>query len=246
MCSKTNKSEEAENARLAGCREVVLQYAQALGVIARECISRDELATLIDNGIQPDNLAWEIQRRINRKPGIMLRHLPQPTGGIPVKLPYSLRDRHMYIIGRSGSGKTNLIRLMALQDITDGHGIGMLAPEQELLTEEILPYIPEERIDDVVYFNPADTQNPILLNPLFLDEDADIDLCVDDNLTVFKRLMGETQSRMDEILRQSLYALVERPGSTLFDVEKLLSRTDSGGNGCGEDFTFQSVRWHLR
>jgi hypothetical protein len=100
----------------------------------------------------------------------MLRHLPQPTGGIPVKLPYSLRDRHMYIIGRSGSGKTNLIRLMALQDITDGHGIGMLAPEQELLTEEILPYIPEERIDDVVYFNPADTQNPILLNPLFLDE----------------------------------------------------------------------------
>jgi hypothetical protein len=51
--SKTNKSEEAENARLAGCREVVLQYAQALGVIARECISRDELATLIDNGIRP-------------------------------------------------------------------------------------------------------------------------------------------------------------------------------------------------
>jgi uncharacterized protein DUF87 len=61
--------------------------------------------------------------------GIMLGHLPRPTSkGIPIKLPHSLRDRHMYIIGRSGSGKTNLIRLMALQDRSDGHGIGMLAP----------------------------------------------------------------------------------------------------------------------
>ena len=133
---RKNKSEEEENARLAGCREVVLQYAEALGFIARECISRDELEKLIDSGIQPDNLAWEIQRRIDRKPGIMLGHMPQATGkGIPVKLPHSLRDRHMYIIGRSGSGKTNLIRLMALQDIATGHGIGMLAPEQELLTD---------------------------------------------------------------------------------------------------------------
>jgi hypothetical protein len=178
-------------------------------------------------GIYPDNLRWEIQKRINRHPGMMLGHMPQARGKeIPVKLPHTLRDRHMYIIGRSGSGKTNLIRLMALQDITLGNGIGMLAPEQELLTEEILPYIPEDRVDDVVYFNPADRQNPIPLNPLFLDEEADIDLCVDDNLTVFKRLMGETHPRMDEILRQSLYALLERPNSTLLDVEKLLSRTD--------------------
>ena len=50
------------------------------------------------------------------------------------------------------------------EDIHNGHGIGMLAPEQELLTEEILPYIPEERIDDVVYFDPANSANPIPLN----------------------------------------------------------------------------------
>ena len=113
-----------------------------------------------------------------------------------------------------------------MQDIVAGNGIGMLAPEQELLTEEILPYIPEERIDDVVYFDPSNTAAPIPLNPLHLDEDADIDLCVDDNLTIFQRLMGESQARMDEILRQSFYALLERPGSTLLDVERLLSRSD--------------------
>jgi Type IV secretion-system coupling protein DNA-binding domain len=227
--AKLYRSQEAENAeseRLAGCREVVLQYAQALGFIAREVISRDELEKLIDRGISPDNLSWEIQKRIDRYPGIMLGHMQPPNGRIAIKLPHSLRDRHMYIIGKSGSGKTNLIRLMALQDIHDGHGIGMLAPEQELLMEEILPYIPEDRVDDVVYFNPANSQNPIPLNPLYLDADSDIDLCVDDNMTVFKRLMGETHPRMEEILRQSLYALMERPNSTLLDVEKLLSRTD--------------------
>jgi Type IV secretion-system coupling protein DNA-binding domain len=224
--TKRQKSQDEEAERMAGCKQVVLEFAEALGSIAREAISRDELEQLIDAGIEPQDLAQEIHRRIEKMPGVMLGHIPQPTAGIPVKLPDSLRDRHMYIIGRSGSGKTNLIRLMALQDIHHGHGIGMIAPEQELLTEEILPYIPEERIDDVVYFNPANAENPIPLNPLYLDEESDIDLCVDDNMTVFKRLMGESQPRMDEILRQSLYALLERPNSTLLDVERLLSRTD--------------------
>src|SRR5919202_3688508 len=224
--TKAQKSEEAENRRLAGCRQVVLEYAEALGFIARECISRDELEKLIDEGIEPDDLAREIQRRIDAKPGIILGEYHFGNGSVPIKLPFSLRDRHTYIIGRSGSGKTNLIRIMAMQDLLSGSGIGIIAPEQELLTEEILPYIPEERIEDVVYVNPADTKAPIPLNPLYLDADADIDLCVDDNLTIFKRLMGETGARMDEILRQTLYALLERPGSTLLDVDRLLSRSD--------------------
>src|SRR5207302_122694 len=132
------KSQDEEAERMAGCKQVVLEFAEALGSIAREAISRDELEQLIDAGIEPQDLAQEIHRRIEKMPGVMLGHIPQPTAGIPVKLPDSLRDRHMYIIGRSGSGKTNLIRLMALQDIHNGHGIGMIAPEQELLTEEIL------------------------------------------------------------------------------------------------------------
>src|SRR5262249_22595610 len=137
-----------DNRRLAGCRQVVMEYLDLFGYIARECITREELERLIDNGIEPQDLAAEIQSRIDAKPGIMLGSFHLGSGAVPVKLPNSLRDRHMYIIGRSGSGKTNLIRLMAMQDIAFGHGVGMLAPEQELLTEEILPYIPEDRIDD--------------------------------------------------------------------------------------------------
>ena len=210
---------------MAGCRDVVVQFARVYGHIARECMSREELEAKIDNGIAPQDLADELYKRIDAMPGVVLG-VNTMNPNIEIKLPASLRDRHCYIIGKSGSGKTNLIRNMLMQDLTADNGIGIIAPEQELLTEEIMPYIPEERIDDVVYFNPADTVSPIPFNPLYLADGEDIDLKVDDNLTIFKRLMGETQARMDEILRQSLYALMARPNSTLLDIEKLLSRSD--------------------
>jgi hypothetical protein len=222
---KKNKTVRNENERQAGCREVVMFYATSQGYIARECMSREEIEQRIDSGINPKDLAVEIQARINARPGIILGK--QSYAGYDIKLPYSYRNRHAYIVGRSGSGKTNLIRNMLLQDLAFGSGVGVLAPEQKLLTEEILPYIPEDRIDDVVYVNPADTQYPVPFNPLHLDEGEDIDLRVDDTLTIFKRLMGDTGARMDEILRQSLYALLERPGSTLLDIERLLVRHDN-------------------
>jgi Type IV secretion-system coupling protein DNA-binding domain len=222
---KTSRTDTQETERLAGCRDVVLQFARVYGHIAREGMSRTELEALIDSGMTPQELTRELFQRIEATPGIVLGvNSINPT--IEIKLPTSQRARHCYIIGKSGSGKTNLIRLMAMQDLSEGNGIGMIAPEQELLTEEIMPYIPDERMDNVVYFNPSDTQSPIPFNPLHVAEGEDIDLKVDDNLTIFKRLMGETQARMDEILRQALYALMARPGSTLLDMEKLLSRSD--------------------
>src|SRR5207237_3124214 len=81
-------------------------------------------------------------------------------------------------------------------------------------------------IDDVIYFNPADTAHPVSFNPLHLDEGEDLDIKVDENLTIFKRVLGDTGPRMEEIFRQALYALVGRPGATLLDVEKILDRSD--------------------
>jgi hypothetical protein len=222
---KVSKDTSTEQERMAGCRDVVMKFAVAYGHIARECMTREELEAKIDSGISPQELTDELYRRIAAMPGVVLG-VNTMNSHIEIKLPSTLRDRHCYIIGKSGSGKTNLIRNMVFQDLADGGGIGMIAPEQELITEEIMPYVPENRIDDVVYFNPSDTLSPIPFNPLFLADGEDIDLKVDDNLTIFKRLMGETQARMDEILRQSLYALMERRDATLLDIEKLLSRTD--------------------
>jgi hypothetical protein len=180
---KVSKDTSTEQERMAGCRDVVMQFAVAYGHIARECMTREELEAKIDSGIAPQELTDELYRRIAAMPGVVLG-VNTINSNIEIKLPATLRDRHCYIIGKSGSGKTNLIRNMVFQDLADGGGIGMIAPEQELLTEEIMPYVPENRIDDVVYFNPSDTLSPIPFNPLFLADGEDIDLKVDDKVLI--------------------------------------------------------------
>jgi hypothetical protein len=116
---------------------------------------------------------------------------------------------------------------MILQDMFYGFGVGVMAPEAELLTDQLLPYIPDNRIDDVVYINPADSEHPVAFNPLHLDEGEDLETKYQDTLSVFKRLMGDkTGARMDAIIRHTLYALIEHPNTTLLDIEKLLDPDD--------------------
>lgn len=218
--------ERAERKRVEQCGEVVMFFANHLGYIARQCISKDELEVLIDRGITAPELSGEICSRIDAQEGLVLGYQPFSDWRMDVKLTQEFRDRHLYVVGKSGSGKTNLLRTLIYQDLMAGNGIGVIAPESEMIEEEILPYIPDHRIDDVIYFNPADSEHPICFNPLHLDEGEDIDLKVDEFMTIFKRLFHETGPRMDEILRQSLYALLEREGTTLMDMEKLLDRND--------------------
>ncbi len=221
-----------EEQRVKACGEVVLFFANHLGYIARQVIHRSELSDMIDSGCSPQELGQEIGRRIEEIDGQVLGY--QSLGEdlqVPVKLTQDFRDRHVYVIGKSGAGKTNLLRNLIQQDLEEGKGLGVLAPEAEMLHEEILPFIPDHRIDDVVYFNPADTECPVCFNPLQVEEGEDVDLKVDENLTVFKRLMGETGPRMEQILRQALYALTARPGSTLLDMERLLDPTNAAFRG---------------
>lgn len=218
------RAQAAERGRVEECGQVVLFFANHLGYIARDAISRPELASLIDAGRTGRELAEIISERINEIPGLTLGYHALGDCALEVKLTDERRARHVYIVGKSGSGKTNLLRTMIFQDLEEGAGLGVIAPEQEMLTEEILPYIPDHRLDDVIYVNPADTDAPVSFNPLELDEGEDLDIKVDEVLTIFKRVVGETGPRMEEILRQALYALIGRPNSTLLDVERLLDR----------------------
>lgn len=220
--------ERAERQRLEACGQVVLDFANHLGYIARQAVSREELSNLIDRGASADELAQTIADRIEALPGLTLGYHPFPGSPIPVKLTQEFRDRHLYLVGKSGAGKTNLLRTLIAQDLAAGAGLGVIAPEQEMLTEEILPFVPEHRVDDVIYLNPADTERPVAFNPLQLDPGEDLDLKVDEMLTVFRRVLDGQGPRMDELLRQALYTLLERPGSTLLDIERLLDRADDG------------------
>lgn len=217
----------AERKRIEACGQVVLSFANRMGYIARTCISKEEIGNLIDGGISPDRLAHTIGNRIDSVDGLVLGYHPGASG-VDVKLTDDHRQRHIYIVGKTGSGKTNLLRNLILQDIEAGYGVGVIAPESEMLTEELLPYIPDHRIRDVIYCDPSDPNCPVSFNPLHLDEGEDLDTKVDEALTIFKRVIGNsTGHRWEEILRQALYALVAMPGATLLDIERLLDRTDA-------------------
>ena len=83
----------------------------------------------------------------------------------PVELPPEDRRRHVYLIGQTGTGKTTLLRNLILQDIHEGRGVGFIDPHGDV-AEELLDCIPPHRTDDVAYFNPADLEYPVGLNPL--------------------------------------------------------------------------------
>lgn len=214
----------AERRRIEECGEVVLYFANHLGYIARSCISRSELADLIDSGISPDDLADRIARRISEVDGLVLGYQQLGSTQVDVRLTAEHVARHQYVIGKSGSGKTNLLRNLILQDIESGQGVGVIAPEAEMLYEEILPYIPDHRVSDVILCDPSDPECPVSFNPLHLDPGEDLDTKVDECLTIFNRIIDSPGPRASEILRQILYVLIARRGSTLLDVERLFWR----------------------
>lgn len=221
-------SKQTHAIRLAECEKIVKYFANNHGYIARSVVSREELREQIETGISANTLKSFIEERILKAEGLSLGYQLVDQTQLPVVLPDKYRDKHIYIVGKSGYGKTNFLRHLIFQDLAAGVGLGVLAPEYEMLNDEILPFIPEERIQDVIYFNPADTKHPVVLNPLHIDEGEDIDLQVDETFAILQRVVGEGGGpRMDEILRHSLYALIEKPNTTLLDFEPLLDRQDS-------------------
>jgi len=131
--------------------------------------------------------------------------------------------RHMYIIGKTGMGKTVMIKNMAIQDILSGRGVGVIDPHGEF-ADELLDFVPENRIEDVVYFNPADYENPIGLNLL---EDIGYDqrhLVASGLMGVFKKIWVDVWSaRMEWILKNTILALLETPGTTLLSASRMLT-----------------------
>ncbi len=133
------------------------------------------------------------------------------------------RRGHMYIIGKTGTGKSSLIANMALSDIRAGNGIGLLDPHGDL-SDDILSRIPRERVNDVVYFNPADLEYPVGFNPLEKVPHEKQHLIVSGIISIFRKIWSEFWGpRLEHILRYSLFTLLEYPGSTLLDLPRLLT-----------------------
>jgi energy-coupling factor transporter ATP-binding protein EcfA2 len=133
------------------------------------------------------------------------------------------RTRHVYVIGKTGMGKSTLLENMAAQDIANGEGMAFIDPHGKT-AELLLNYVPEHRIKDVLYFAPFDLEHPISFNVL---EDVGFDkrhLVVSGLMSTFKKIWVDAWSaRMEYILTNTLLALLEYPGSTLLGVNRMLA-----------------------
>lgn len=133
------------------------------------------------------------------------------------------RRRHVYIIGKTGGGKTTLMENMMVSDILGGNGVGVIDPHGDF-AEKLLAMVPADRIDDVVYFNPADVENPIGFNPLEKVTNEHRHLVAAGLMGVFKKIWIDAWSaRMEYILNNTILALLENPGSTLLDIMRMFS-----------------------
>lgn len=133
------------------------------------------------------------------------------------------RRRHLYCVGKSGSGKSKLLELLIINDLQNGHGVAVLDPHGDLV-DSILKFIPPERKDDVIVFDPADTDFPIAFNPLErVDDEYKMQLTIG-IIDIFKKLFGANWSdRLEHVLRYTLLALLDSPNTSILSILKMLT-----------------------
>src|SRR3989338_1706728 len=131
------------------------------------------------------------------------------------------RSKHVYVIGKTGMGKSTLLENMAIQDIRNGEGLTFIDPHGGT-AEKLLEYVPANRVKDVLYFAPFDTDHPVSFNIM---EDVGAEkrhLVVNGLMSVFEKIWEDAWSaRMAYILQNTLLALLEYPGATLLAVNRM-------------------------
>ena len=133
------------------------------------------------------------------------------------------RRAHLYIIGKTGTGKSTLVETMALQDARANRGFALLDPHGDL-AERIIDKLPVDRLQDLIYFNVPDVAHPLGFNPLESVPPIKRPLAASGLLEAFKKIWSDSWGpRMEHILRNALLALLDQPQSTLTDVLNLLS-----------------------
>ncbi|HLC93834.1 MAG TPA: type IV secretion system DNA-binding domain-containing protein [Patescibacteria group bacterium] len=191
-----------------------------------------ELATLYhfpSSSVETPNISWLFSKK------------SEPPASLPTKdcvylgetiyrsqkVRFGLADtddrlRHMYLIGKSGTGKSTLFETMVSQDIANGHGVGVLDPHGELV-EKVLDYIPDDRIDDVIYFDPSDSESPVGLNLLEMEDLSQKNLMASALVSAIKHHFDYSWGpRLEYLLNYCILTLLEVPGTTMLAITRLL------------------------
>src|ERR1700690_1266689 len=140
---------------------------------------------------------------------------------VPFGIKTDDRRRHMYLIGKTGMGKTTLMENMVIQDIRNGHGVAFLDPHGDSI-QRILDAVPSNRVNDVIYFNPADLDYPVAFNILESVDPKYKHLVASGLMGVFTKIWANLWSaRMEYILNNTILALLDSPGNTLLGITRM-------------------------
>jgi hypothetical protein len=133
------------------------------------------------------------------------------------------RRLHLYLVGKSGSGKSKCLELLLQEDINAGRGFALMDPHGDLV-DNVLRMIPQERMKDVIIFDPADTEFPVAFNPIeTVDSSRKMQVTIG-FISIFKKLFGTTWTpRLEHVLRYTILALLDSEGTTTLSILKMLT-----------------------
>lgn len=199
-------------------------------------LTTEELATVFhfpNKNVQTPNIDWLISRRSSAP-----TNLPQKQEGIwigessfrgvqkQIFLKEQDRTRHFYIVGQTGTGKSELLKYMALQDIQNGEGLAIVDPHGTDV-EDLLSKIPQNRLEDVIYFNASDTQRPMGLNLLEYETEEDQHIIINSFIAMLYKMydpnhQGIMGPKLERAIRNVMLTAMIDKNSTLVDVLRLL------------------------
>lgn len=159
------------------------------------------------------------------KEGILLGHNHYRGQKTPIYIKNEDRFRHFYVIGQTGTGKSSIMQVMIRQDLANGNGLCIVDPHGQLI-EDIIPFIPRERADDVIYFNPSDLERPIGINLLEGETPEEKELVALDAMNIMIKLFNEEVfgPRIQDYFRNGCLTLMEDPeGGALTDIVRLFT-----------------------
>lgn len=164
------------------------------------------------------------------KEGVLLGHNDYRGVKADIRLAPTDRRRHLYCVGQTGVGKSVFLQEMAKQDVREGRGICFIDPHGDAVAD-ILAAVPKERAEDVVYFNPADTERPFGLNMLEFSHPEEKTFVINEMINIFDKLYDLKQTggpMFEQYMRNAMLLIMEDPetGSTLMEIPKVLADSD--------------------
>ncbi|MCA9380726.1 ATP-binding protein [Candidatus Dojkabacteria bacterium] len=217
---------------LADSLSILEKYQQRfLSELEQDIVNTEELASLYhlpSRAVQSPNISWAKSRKIEPP-----QNLPKQNARIfgltdyrdqhfPFGIKKEDRRRHMYLLGKTGTGKSMFIKNMVYGDLQEGEGLCIVDPHGELI-DDVLTFIPEHRLKDVVLLDPSDVENPIGLNMLDIKEGESKELLADGIVSVFIKLFGNSCGpRLQYILTNTVLTLLHCQNVSLLAVNRIL------------------------